>query len=178
MRRSTIRLAILGVLAALVIAGARMTPSWAYFTANSEADGSHPIRVQPSTTILEGMEDGSKQIRIANNEDSAVAVFTRVRIFANEKYLAAGTPSGEGWTKGNDGYWYYTAGAIAPGESTNTLEVKVEWPLFDDQGEAIDHTGENFNIIVVYEATPEQYKNGTLVDPMSSDCDWDMAAND
>lgn len=178
MRRSTIRLAILGVVAALAIAGARLTPSWAYFTANSEADGGLQIKVRPSTTIEEEMEDGSKVIQIVNNDDSAVAVFTRVRIFANEQYLAQGTPSGEGWTEGTDGYWYYTAGTVAPGEASAPLLVKVEWPLFDDQGEAIDHSGENFNIIVVYEATPEQYKNGELVDPMSNDCDWDMAATD
>ncbi len=177
MKRNTIRLAILGAVAALAIAGLRITPAWSYFTDNSYATGSMKVSVEPSTDIQEDMEDGSKMIRIVNNADSAVPVFVRVRIFANEQYLA-GTPSGEDWKQGDDGYWYYTAGAIDPGESTSDLQVKIEWPVFDDEGEAIDHSGENFNIIVVYEATPEQYKNGELVDPMSSDCDWDMSANE
>lgn len=178
MKRSTVRLAILGVAAAFAIAGLRMTPSWAYFTASSEAEGSMEIRVRPTTSIDELMEDGSKMVRIVNDESSSSSVFVRARIFANEKYLADGTPAGDGWTQGSDGYWYYTAGPVAPGDATNDLQVKIEWPVYDDEGDVIDHAGENFNIIVVYEATPVQYKDGELVDPMSSDCDWDLAATE
>ena len=41
----------------------------------------------------------------------------------------------------------------------------------------IVHTGENFNVIVVYEAVPIQYDdNDNLLDPQA--CDWKLAFDD
>lgn len=178
MKSKTIRLAVLGAAAAVAIAGAHVAPSWAYFTANSEAEGGLTIQVEPTTSIDETVEGGAKHVTISNSANSAVPVFVRARVFANAEYLANGTPSGEGWTRGSDGYWYYTS-PVEPGATTNELLVQVAWPDFDGEGEAVDHTGENFNIIVVYEATPVQYDNdGNLVDPMSSACDWDLATEE
>lgn len=177
MKRKTIRMAVLGAVAAAAVLGARITPTWAYFTANTEAVGSKEVKVVPEPWIDEIWEENTKKVVIHSNADSEINVFVRAKVFANEKYLAKGSPSGEDWTyNAADGYWYY-AHQVEPGGSTTSLDVKVEWPaetITPEGSTPIDHTGENFNIIVVYEATPVQYKDGQPVDPMSSDCNWDL----
>jgi len=181
MKRKTIRMAVLGAVAAAAVLGARITPTWAYFTANAEAVGSKQIKVIPEPWIDEIWEENTKKVTIHSDANSEIDVFVRAKVYANEKYLAEGSPSGDGWTyNAADGYWYYMT-PLEPGGETASLDVKVEWPsetITPEGSTPIDHTGENFNIIVVYEATPVQYKDGQLVDPMSSDCNWDLEATE
>lgn len=101
--------------------------------------------------------------------------------------------------------WYYYLLPIEPGGQSEELLVRIKFPVSDvdpsgatnaSGGVAVDETtdpaaaeaiaearaeaeanraGENFNVIVVYEATPVQYAaDGTPLAPQ--DCDWTLRA--
>ena len=85
------------------------------------------------------------------------------------------------WFDGGDGWWYYT-GSIKPGEKTEELSVLFQFktketvtvqytdnPDDKETFNVIDHTGENPNVVVSYEATPVIQEG---VNPMT--LDWNL----
>lgn len=189
MRKTSNHLVALGITTALLVGSAGIGTAWAYFTATYRAAGGLTIKVQPNTDIYEHYGSGLKQIVITNQEDS-VPVFVRAKVYAkpeNLEYIA-----GEGWsaTPDAEGWYYYLAdgGVVQPGSETATaLEVKISWPegttTVDEQGNVIEDVaakmGEEFNVIVVYEATPVQYDaSGNLLSPDSPDVDWHLNPNE
>lgn len=165
------------ILATALIAIATITPAYAYFTDQSYATGGLVIQ-GPTTDIKERYGEKVKHVVITNNEDS-VPVFVRVQVFANEEYLDV--VKGDGWGSLESDGWYYFQSPVDPGKETTELLVTISFPvektIIGPDGEPIteeyDRTGENFNVVVVYEAVPVQYDNGgNLLKPEAAD--WSL----
>jgi len=168
-------LVLLGVAAVTVaVATSTIAPSYAYFTDQSSATGGLVIG-RPTTDIKEFFDHLGKHVVISNNENS-VPVFVRARVYAFEEYLD--TIEGNGWRLNSDDGWYYYRDVLDPKEETEELNVKIKFrtrtEIYNPDGsidvDEVDTTGENFNVVVVYEAVPVQYKaDGTLLDPEAAD---------
>lgn len=199
MRRNRFCLAVLGVVLAVLVCGMNIGSAWSYFTANASVEGALTIKVTPDTDITEEWDDGTKHVVITNNENS-VPVFVRAKVYANPKYID--TIAGTNWVGPRDDGWVYYTEVVEPGSQTEELLVKIVFPvnpstnLTNEEGgkalegnatpeqraaleaaaeEAANREGENFNVIVVYEATPAQYDaDGNLLDPW--DADWQLKA--
>ena len=82
------------------------------------------------------------------NEESSEPVYIRVRAFCGSQYTIA--YSGEGWTLGGDGYYYYNH-AVDGGGVTGALDLKIENIPENPEDK------ESFNVIVIYESTPVKH---------------------
>ena len=137
------RLLLPAAVAAALVLGTGIAPAWAYFTATSSADGGIPINVTPETDIEETYGARTKHVKISNTGDTPV--FVRARVFSTMDVDVSGT----GWTK--DGDWYYYDKVVPVGGITeDELTVTINFPEGATEGDS-------YNVIVVYESTPEQY---------------------
>jgi hypothetical protein len=72
---------------------------------------------------------------------------------------------GTGWSKGTDGYWYYSE-ALPVGGTTANLVASIE---------KSNDVESSFNVVVVQECTPVMYDaNGKAV--TAENADWNMTA--
>ena len=149
---------ILTALAVVLAVGVTAVPALAYFTAHTEAEGNVPISLGTTTTITEELPDPLTKVVTINNKGPE-ACWVRVRAYS--AYPLEYTP-GENWKENGD-YYDYTE-ILEAGDDTTALTVKVTPPADPAQDE-------NFNVIVIYEATPVTYNDaGELEDP-----DWSAA---
>ena len=155
---------LLPLLATVLIIAAAINPSLAYFTANAHAKGGYPIRQGTTTTVDERFDDWTKHVTIKNTE--GVPVYVRARAFAGAEYQEGLRYTGKDWESGGDGWWYYSS-AVAEGQTTAELNIEItKRPVATENAD--------FNVIVVYEATPVQYdEHGNPATPQKSD--WEMA---
>lgn len=177
--------------AAVLIAAAGIAPAWAYFTASDSAVGGIQISVAPTTDITEVFDSAGKHITVVNDATSTVPVFVRAQVFGDTNRL--NTISGADWTgpmaddEGNT--WYYYNLPVAPGDKTNPLDVSITFPRYSIETitnpdgsttkETKEHEGENFNVIVVYEATPVQYgSSGEQFQPWDAGVNWHLKAEE
>lgn len=139
---------VLLVTAAAVLAlAAGAQSALAYFTTYATAKGGYTIHLGEKTSIEEQFANWTKKVEIANT--GSQPCYVRVKVFCGAPYTDVLTFSGEGWTEGEDGYWYYNAIVPAGGKSSE-LDVAIgNTPV----GEA-----EAFNVIVVQEATAVHYR--------------------
>lgn len=151
---------IFGFSLLLALIGLVSVPSaYAYFTTYADAEGEREIMLGNDTDIEEEVNDLTKHIEIANNEDSQ-PVYIRVRVF-----WAEGTNvdnvyiNGENWSEGSDGFWYYSE-IVDPGQKTTELTASIQ-----TKGDKKP----DFNVVVVSESTPVIYENNNPR-PM----DWDL----
>ena len=151
---------LLAVLAAAMVLSIGIGSAFAYFTFSAEAEGAVPIKVNTYTTIEEpDVIDWVKQVVIGNDEDSE-PVFVRAKAFAGSEYSLI--YDGEGWTEGEGG-WYYYNEALPAGAKANVFLVGIG----NIPKDAVE--GQSFNVAVVYESTPVQYRaDGTAY------ADWDI----
>lgn len=196
MTRGSIRAALAAGAAALLIGGMAVSPAWAYFTDSHGTRGGVRVNVEPRTDIEEEYGERVKHARIRNTSKD-VPVFVRARVYTNAaEYL--GPVSGENWTSAPDAEgWYYYGLVLDPYDPeadpkpdparsvTRPLDVAVNFKtrettrIIDADGTVSEftntvHDGENFNVIVVYEAVPIQFDDGgSLLDPQ--ECDWALA---
>ncbi len=148
---------ILPLLAVALLIGAVIQPAMAYFTTYTRAKGGYTIRQSTTTFIDESFDDWQKTVTIQNKEGKAV--FIRARAFAGSEYTL--TYTGENWSDGSDG-WYYYSEALPAGTTASALVVSISnLPKAEEGG--------NFNVAVVYESTPVQYE-----DDGTTFADWDM----
>ncbi len=138
---------VLALAAIVGAASAGIGSAWSYFTTYAEAAGGYTIRLGDRTEITEEFSSWTKHVAIAN-EESSEPVYIRVRAFCGSQYTLS--YSGEGWTEGEDGYYYYTE-MVNGGASTGNLDVKIEDIPADPEEKA------RFNVIVIYESTPVKY---------------------
>ena len=138
---------VLACAAVLTVASAGIGQAWSYFTTYAEASGGYTIHLGDRTEITESFTEWTKHVVIAN-EESSEPVYIRVRAFCGSQYTIA--YSGEGWTAGSDGYYYYNS-AVDGGGSTGALDVKIENIPENPEDR------ESFNVIVIYESTPVRY---------------------
>lgn len=171
------------VLAAGLVLSASVGSAWAYFTTYVEAQGGYTLSLGDETTIRENFGSWRKSLLVTSDEGSE-PVYVRARAFSGELYPVAYSdmdqgkypvkyddkdyPYNEGgvWTPNADGYYYYS-NILYGGGHTNVLEVTIQ-----DVPE--DVTEKEFNVVVIYETTPVQYReDGTPYGP--EEIDWDAA---
>lgn len=145
-------------LALILVASASLRSAMAYFTTYTEAKVQYPIYFG-DTDIEEEFSDWTKHVVITSTAD-AQPVYVRARAFAGELYKLV--YSGDGWTEGNDGYYYYDK-ILYGGEKTAELQVKIEnIPKSEDV-----EVGTKIQVVVVYETVPVQF--GADGDPLPAD---------
>ena len=156
------RRVILLLLTLALIASASIQPAIAYFTTYVRAKGGHPIRIGDTTTIEEDFSDWTKKVTIRNKADSE-PVFIRAMVIYTPllgEGETAFTITGDGWSDGGDGYWYYGSKAtpteLPEDTPTSVLNVKI------DKIPTEPEKGNTFSVTVIYESTPVRYdENGT-----------------
>ena len=139
----------------------------AYFTANDTAGGEGKVTLKEKTDIEEKVEDYKKLLTVTADDDSD-PVFVRAKAFGPDGVKLE--YSGEGWSLGDDDFYYYanpiagtgTAYVDAPynlSSATSVLTVTMsDLPSDTDL--------EEFHVVVVYEATPAFYSEGKWT------CNW------
>lgn len=138
--------------AAIVLAGSVSVQSaMAYFTTYVKAKGGYEITLGSQTEIEEDVKDMTKEIKISNTGETDC--YVRVKVFCGSQieisYAGAVDDKGNAyWTKGDDGYWYYKD-ILPAGGTSEVLQAKITLP---------EDYKDSFNVIVVQECTPVQYK--------------------
>lgn len=137
------------LLALVMVMTAGIGRAWAYFTTYASAKGVIPITLGDKTEIKEEFSRWEKRVTIVSDANSE-PVYIRAKAFGSGSYPLV--YSGEGWTIGEDGYYYYNE--IVPGGGhTSVLSVKIENVPTEDVED-----GTSFNVIVIYESTPVMYR--------------------
>lgn len=165
MRKRAMLLATLAVALAL---GASVTPAWGYFTDWTEANGGLAV-APPEPTVSEWYAKRIKHVTVSNAAGATTPVFARARVLSSLPVEVEGA----GWsgpvTEG-DAQWYYYGTSrseltpIAPGTSSNELTVAITFPRpkSDKQPDGTAAYGDQYNVIVYYEATAVRYnEDGT-----------------
>jgi len=170
---------ILSLLAAVLIMCAVIVPAKAYFTANSNADGSVGLDFQSRTEIWEEVVGLKKSLQIRNtgaddengNVDPERAALTepvwvRARAYAGVTYPLS--IEGEGWTpetEGSTDCWFYYKEPISAGEMTGILTVEVTGIPKPVSSDTV------INVIVIHETIPVTYKEDGTYD---ENVNWDQ----
>ncbi len=137
---------LLLALAVALALTSNIEPGWAYFTSNARARGALTVSLG-ATHLEEDFYNWTKHVTVVSDPGSQ-ASYIRARAFAGEEYELV--YSGEGWTPGGDG-WYYYDEIVYGGEATDELLVQIR-NVPEDAG-----PGDGFNVVVVYESTPVRY---------------------
>ena len=137
---------ILPLLVMVLLLSAALKPALAYFTTYSWAKGGHTVHQESRTKIEEDFSKWTKNITVTNTEGEPV--YVRARAFAGSAYALI--YSGDGWSDGGDGWWYYDSPVAAGEKTASPLSVKIE-----NIPKAEMDAG--FNVAVVYESTRVQY---------------------
>lgn len=146
--------------AAVVLAGGiSLQGAMAYFTTYASAQGGVAVELGHTTEIEEKFENWTKDIKITNTGD--VDCYVRVKVMAGSQFTL--DIGGNGWTKEDDGYWYYKD-SVAPDQSTGSLLAKIQIP---------EEFSEDFNVAVVQECTPVLYD-----EEGKAYADWNLAVNE
>ena len=132
--------------AAVLILTAGIGKASAYFTTYARAAGGYRINIDYDTEIEEKFSDWKKRV-VIKNKDGSQPVYVRARAFCGEEYSL--TYSGDKWTLGKDGYWYYND-ILYGGSQTAELVVKI-----DKIPEGVEEA--ELNVVVIYEYTPVKY---------------------
>lgn len=193
---NALRTALLTAVAVMLVLSAVMGSAWAYFTTYARAKGGYPIVLGHEEHDDEEFSNWEKKLSITVSKDSR-PVYLRARAFYSDdesllfsdEVISDEITDDSGcvhnnWQK-NGEWWYYTK-LIGPGytdavernedgsATAKTLHVKIkDVPANENEGAIV---GDEFNVIIVYEATEVQYdKNG---DPLNwKDVDWTKKVN-
>lgn len=138
---------VLALTAIVAVAWAGIGKTWSYFTTYAEAAGGYTIRLGDRTEITEDFSEWTKHV-VISNEESSEPVYIRVKAFSGSQYTL--TYSGEGWSLGSDGYYYYNE-MVNGGGATGALDLKIGGIPEEPEAQ------ERFNVVVVYESTPVKY---------------------
>jgi len=160
---------LLAALAAVLVIGAGAGAARAYFTARTEASGGAEIELGTHTIIEEPdlVQDWTKNILITNDTDSKQDVWVRAKAISPAQYPVQYLPS-ENWTETPDGEgWLYYKLPLAPGEAAVKLKAQITGVPEKEVTET------EFNVTVLYEAVPVEYKSEG--DPVYTDADWNYS---
>ena len=152
--------------AAVLAGGISLQGAMAYFTTYASAGGGAVLELGHETEIEENFSAWTKDIKVTNTGD--VDCYVRVKVLAGSQFTEPGSQfaldiSGDGWSAGEGGYWYY-ADPIAPDAQTGSLLAQITIP---------EEFMEDFNVAVAQECTPVQYdENG------SPYADWDLTMDE
>lgn len=189
---NALRTALLTAVAVMLVLSAVMGSAWAYFTTYARAKGGYPIVLGHEEHDDEKFSNWEKTLSITVSKDSR-PVYLRARAFGSDDYPLllsdAEIPDAatdneqlphENWKLGADGeWWYYTklyspvdSGKDEDGDGKNDiipaepLHVKIKDVPADETEGAME--GDEFNVIIVYEATEVQY------DKDGNELTWDQ----
>ena len=142
------------VLAALslgMVLSVSVGSAFAYFIDSKSAAGGYEVELGSNTELNEDAEGMQKAISVTNTGDSDA--YIRVMVSAGgQQDLSI---SGDNWSEGTDGYWYYSE-VVKPGETTSTLTADIEaYATYKDNGTG-NQTKENadFDVLVSSESCP------------------------
>ena len=156
---------VLSLLALALILCTVISPALAYFTDQDQATGAIPISLSGKTEIIDDFKDGKKTIAIQNLKGRDVWVRMLVD-YGENPYV--GISPGAGWEDGGDGYWYYNSpiSSSPPNNATSDFIVDISGVPVPIPTENEELPQMEFNVAVLYETTPVQYKeNGDPVKP-------------
>lgn len=193
---NALRTALLTAVAVMLVLSAVMGSAWAYFTTYARAKGGYPIVLGHEEHDDEEFSNWEKKLSITVSKDSR-PVYLRARAFCSDDYPLLFSDDSipdevtddsgcvhKNWQK-NGEWWYYTK-LIDPGNkdadesnedgsaTAKTLHVKIkDVPVDETEGA---RTGDEFNVIIVYEATEVQYDNDG--NPLNwKNVDWTKKVN-
>lgn len=130
------------LIALTLVIGVSVKGAMAYFTTYVTAQGGYELTLGDEGQIEEDVKDMTKIVSIKNT--GTQPEYVRVKVFYGSATGVTVTyEAGDGWTKGDDDYWYYDK-VLAVGESTSVLNVKIT---------ADETVTPEFNVVVVQECT-------------------------
>lgn len=127
----------------------------AYFTDYESAKGGAVLKLSGQTELDEHMNGNNKEIVISNTDESDMIV--RVKVIGYEDRIEV---SGDGWIKGDDGWYYWSKilkGSKVAEERGETSMLKAEVTLAADEITT--------DIVVVHEASRTVYEGNSIVVP-------------
>lgn len=158
MKRKTL---LLAALALVLVLGASIGQSLAYFSTYAEAKGGYVIELGDRTELKEEFSNWTKRVTVVSAEDSE-PVFIRVKAFCSSRYSLSYLDESSRWSLGDDGYYYYSE-IVPGGGSTAELQIRI------GNVPASVKDGDSFNVIVIYESTPVRYREDG-----SAYADWNV----
>ena len=189
---NALRTALLTAVAVMLVVSAVMGSAWAYFTTYARAKGGYPIVLGHEEHDDETLQNWEKTLSITVSKDSR-PVYLRARAFCSDDYPLFFSDETipddverdddprlrhENW-QANGEWWYYTKlhspvdtgkdededgkNDIKPAEPLHVKITKV--PADETKGAMV---GDEFNVIIVYEATEVQY------DKDGNELPWDQ----
>ena len=155
---------ILTILAVVMVLGLSLKGAMAYFTTYVSAAGGMPIHLGHRTTIDEEVDNLKKTVTITITEGPD-EVYVRAKAFyptnlpGMEVHYDNGEPKDGGtWSDGGDGWWYYDIPLNSETRpSARQFIVDIQYTI--PEGVTIEK-GDNFNVVVVYEATAAVDEHG------------------
>lgn len=138
---------LLAALAGVLILTPAVGGASAYFTTYTGAAGGRTLQVGSQPDIEEEFSGWVKTVTVTNSEGSQ-PVYVRARAFSGSGYGLNYQDETGRWTAGNDGFYYYSD-AVEGGGATAPLKVSIT---------GIPEDGGSFNVAVIYESTPVQYR--------------------
>ncbi len=161
---------ILAVAAVCLLLCVSVKNAMAYFSVSVRSEGHTEVQFSEKTEIIETFDNWTKHLTVTNEGDDNGQVYVRARGFAPEGMTL--DYSGDNWSDGGDGYWYYNS-YIGNGESTTVLNVEIK------NIPAEVKAGDNFNVVVIYETTPVQYdSDGKIISAIEADWNTEVQTND
>ncbi|SFH97901.1 hypothetical protein SAMN04487830_11546 [Pseudobutyrivibrio sp. OR37] len=162
--------------AAILVATASIKPAMAYFTDSQTATGARTIKLGDSklTPPEDTVSNMIKTVKISNTGD--YEVFVRVKAIAPEGVkVELSDDSSSKWKLVGDYYYYLSSDTedvenngqvLSVDETTEPLKLKIEEPTAEKL------KGQNFNVVIVQEATKVLYhSNGKTF------ADWKLKIN-
>lgn len=161
MRKKTTLLIAIAVV--MIVAGASIAPVKAYFTHHMKAVGTVEVNLGDKTQLHEDVDGWNKSVTIESHGPESV--YVRVKAFASEDLTLS--YSGNGWSIGDQGYYYYSE-ILDAGMTSSPLKVAIS----NVPADAKD--GDSLNVSIIYECTKVQYdENGEPLAP-----DWSQAVRE
>jgi len=146
---------ILTIAAILLVLVTAVGLAGAFFSDYEHAIGQATFTLGGDTTIEEEVTDTEKTIKILNRGDGEA--FVRLCVYGPDEMVV--TP-GEGWSKGDGGFWYYNQVLPSGGETSSIVASIANIPVTVDLSE--------FDIIVVHESVPVVYDTEGKADMQAS----------
>ena len=181
-----LRTTLLTAVAVMLVLSAVMGSAWAYFTTYARAKGGYPIVLGHEEHDDEKFSNWEKTLSITVSKDSR-PVYLRARAFCadypllfSDEDIPKDAVSSEGLPHENwkqlekDGEWWYHTELVDPGKekgendsvSAKDFHVRIQGVRKTEEEGAM--VGDEFNVIIVYEATEVQY------DKDGNELPWDQ----
>ena len=173
-RWNALRTALLTAAAVMLVLSAVMGSAWAYFTTYCRAKGGYPIVLGHEEHEEEAFKQWNKELSIKISDDSN-PVYLRARAFCADYELSYsddivgedGKTTNKNWVgPSNDGWVYYTE-ILGKNDKRRAESLFVKINNVPENKDEVAFKGDEFNVIIVYEATRVQY------DDNGNELPWD-----